>query len=189
MIRRAPVILCVLSSLLACSAAPAAELLVAAATADITPAEPVAVAGQFHLRIARKVETPVTANVVALESRRNGRSLDAAVMVSCDLVFITDDVLRLVRQAVRKHLPELDTKKVFLAATHTHTGPVTLPGKYAIPAEGVMQVEQYRAFLVERVAEAVVRAWRSRAPGSVSWGLSHAVVAYNRRAVDADGSA
>jgi len=163
MSRRILTTLCILASLLACSAAPAAELLLAAASADITPAEPVAVSGQFHLRIARKIETPIVANVVALESRRNGRSLDAAVMVSCDLVYITDDVLRLVRQAVRKRLPELDAKKIFLAATHTHTGPVTLPGKYAIPKKGVMQVEQYRAFLVERVAEAIIRAWKGRA--------------------------
>jgi hypothetical protein len=189
MTRRILTTLCILPSLLASSAAPAAELLVAAASADITPAEPVAVSGQFHLRIARKMETPIAANVVALESRRDGRSLDAAVMVSCDLVYVTDDVLRLVRQAVRKRLPELDAKKIFLSATHTHTGPVTLPGKYAIPKKGVMQVEQYRAFLVERVAEAIVGAWKRREPGRVSWGLSHAVVAYNRRAVYADGSA
>ena len=65
-----------------------AELLVGAASTDVTPRGPVAVSGQFHLRIARKVESPVTASVVALESRRDGRSLDAAVMVSCDFVYI-----------------------------------------------------------------------------------------------------
>ena len=178
-----------LAILPACSAAPAAELLVGTATVNITPDEPVAVSGQFHLRIARKVESPVTASVVALSSRRDGQSLDAAVMVSCDVVYITTEALRLIRQAVRKQLPELDTKKIFLNGTHTHTGPVLLPGKYAIPKKGVMSAERYRAFFVSRIAEAVVKAWKARKPGSVTWGLSHAVVAYNRRAVYANGTA
>ena len=43
--------------------------------------------------------------------------------------------------------------------------------------------------LVERVAKAVVKAWKNRKPGSVTWGLGHAVVACNRRAAAANGSA
>jgi hypothetical protein len=167
----------------------AAELLVGTAVADITPAEPVAVSGQFHLRIAKTVETPVTANVIALESREEGLSRDVAIMVSCDLLYIPSEVLELVRKAVRARLPDLDTRKLFLNGTHTHTAPVLLLDTYPIPSEGVMQVEQYRSFLAERVADAIVQAWNKRSAGSVTWGLSHAVVAYNRRAVYADGSA
>src|SRR3990170_4605849 len=53
-----------------------AILLIGAASVDITPAGPVALSGQFHLRINRTVETPLTANVVALESREGEKSLD-----------------------------------------------------------------------------------------------------------------
>ena len=169
--------------------ATAAELLVGTAVADITPAEPVAVSGQFNLRIAKKVESPITANVIALESREAGASRDAAIVVSCDLLYIPPEVLELARKAVHERLPEVDTKKMFLSGTHTHTAPVLKTGKYRIPREGVMQVEQYRSFLAERIADAVARAWKQRAKGSVTWGLSHAVVAYNRRAAYADGSA
>jgi len=190
MSRRIVTAICVLAGLIGSSAeAFGAEFLVGTAVTDITPYEPVAVSGQFHLRIARTVESPVTANVVALESRQDDRSLDAAIMVSCDLVYITTDVLNLVREQVKQRLPELDTTKIFLNATHTHTAPVTLPGKYAIPEDGVISAEKYRSFLVERVAEAIVRAWTGRQRGSVAWGLGHAVVAYNRRAVYADGTA
>jgi hypothetical protein len=167
----------------------AAELLVGTAVADITPEEPVAVSGQFHLRIAKTVETPVTANVIALESREDGSSRDVAIMVSCDLLYIPSEVLELVRKAIRTRLPDLDTKKIFLNGTHTHTAPVLMLDKYPIPRKEVMQVEQYRAFLAKRVADAVVKAWNKRSKGSVTWGLSHAVVAYNRRAVYTDGSA
>ncbi|MHC4203342.1 MAG: hypothetical protein ACYSTT_01725 [Planctomycetota bacterium] len=167
----------------------AAELLVGTAEVDIAPAEPVAVSGQFHLRIANKVETPVTANVIALESREKDLTNDTAIMVSCDLLYIPSEVLELIRKAVQARLPDLDTSKIFLNGTHTHTAPVLLPDKYPIPKEGVIQVEEYRAFLAERIADAIAQAWNRRSTGSVTWGLSHAVVAYNRRAVYADGSA
>lgn len=167
----------------------AAELLVGTAVADITPTEPVAVSGQFHLRIANTVETPITANVIALESREKGLSRDVAIMVSCDLLYIPSEVLELVRKAVKERLPDLDTTKLFLNGTHTHTAPALLLDKYPIPKEGVIQVEQYRSFLTQRIADAIVQAWARRSAGSVTWGLSHAVVAYNRRAVYTDGSA
>jgi hypothetical protein len=171
------------------AAASAAQLMVGTAMADITPTGPVAVSGQFNLRIAKTIETPLTANVIALESRQEGAPTDAAIMVSCDLLYIPSEVLELVRTAVRERLPDLDTRKVFLNGTHTHTAPELLLDKYPIPREGVMQVEQYRSFLAERVADAIAAAWARRCAGSVTWGLSHAVVAYNRRAVYADGSA
>jgi hypothetical protein len=41
-------------------------------------------------------------------------------MVSCDVVGIPDELLGLVRQEVLKQLPELDVRKLFLNATHTH---------------------------------------------------------------------
>jgi hypothetical protein len=190
MFTRIPWLYCLaISSLAAFPLSARAELLVAAASIDITPDEPVAVSGQFRLRIARTVETPITANVIALESREGDRSLDSAIMVACDLISIPTDVLELVRQEVKQRVPDLDTKKIFLSGTHTHTAPELRVGKFALPEEGVMQVERYQRFLAQRVAEAVASAWEGRAPGSVSWGLGHAVVAYNRRAVYADGSA
>jgi len=41
----------------------------------------------------------------------------------------------------------------------------------------------------ERMAEALVKAWESRAVGAVARGLGHAVVGHNRRVVYADGRA
>src|SRR5262249_4812542 len=64
------------------------ELHVGGATVSITPDRPVALAGQMHTRVAREVETPVTATALALESREGDRSLDRAILVSCDLVSI-----------------------------------------------------------------------------------------------------
>jgi len=171
---------------------PAGELAVGTASVDITPTGPVALVGQWNLRISKKAETPLMANVLALESRKGGQSLDAAVMVSCDLVWGPDELLDRIRKEVHKRVPDLDVRKIFFSGTHTHTSPVLKGGEeclYQIPKEGVVQVEEYQAFLVKRIADAVVQAWNSRAPGSVTWGLSHAAVAYNRRTVYFDGSA
>ncbi|MCE5345344.1 MAG: hypothetical protein LLG13_03500 [Bacteroidales bacterium] len=170
------------------------ELLIGVATADITPKLPVALDGQFHLRIARTIETPLTANVVALESRDGNRFLDLAIMVSCDLVGIPREVLKSVRDEVKKQLPEIDVNKIFLNAIHTHTAPVMENGinssfRYEIPKDSVLQPEEYDEFFVQRVSESIVKAWKNRSPGSVSWGMSHAALAYQRRTVYADGSA
>ena len=51
-----------------------------------------------------------------------------------------------------------------------------------------MQPKDYVPFMYERMAQAVVKAWESRAAGGVAWGLGHAVVGCNRRAVYRDGS-
>ncbi|MFV1966154.1 MAG: hypothetical protein ACC628_12085 [Pirellulaceae bacterium] len=179
----------VLAALLYVPASFAGTLLVGTARTSITPSEPVAICGQFALRIARDVETPVTANVIALESRVGDQLQDLAIMVSCDVVYIPSDLLEMVRRQVHGQLPDLDTKKIFLNGTHTHTAPVLVPGKYKIPKEGVMQVDAYRKFFAQRVGDAIVKAWKGRVPGSVTWGLSDAVVAYNRRSVYADGTA
>ncbi|MFO0930687.1 MAG: hypothetical protein U0736_27265 [Gemmataceae bacterium] len=164
----------------------AAELLVGAATTSITPDRPVALSGQMNTRVARTVDNPVTATALALESRAGGKLLDQAILVSCDLVYITREVSEATRAQLRKRLPDFPAHKLVLSATHTHTAPVMEEGIYVIPA-GVMAPREYVAFLAERVAETAAKAWKERQPGSVGWGLGHAVVAQNRRAVLANG--
>jgi hypothetical protein len=167
----------------------ASELHVGGANVSIMPDRPVALAGQMHTRIARTVESPVTATALALESRDGDNVVDQVVLVSCDLVTIDAAVLDRVRQLVGGRVPGLDRRKVVLSATHTHTAPVMKEGDYEIPRDGVMQPAEYAEFLAARVAGVIVKAWESRRPGRVGWGLGHAVVAQNRRSVYADGRA
>ncbi len=51
-----------------------------------------------------------------------------------------------------------------------------------------MQPKDYVPFMYERMADAVVKAREGRVPGAAAWGLGHAVVGRNRRAVFEDGS-
>jgi len=152
---------------------------------------PVALSGQFHLRLAQKIETPVTASVVVLEKTdETGKSIDQAIMVACDLVAIREGIIDLVREAVAaRNLEGLDPAKIFLSATHTHTAPVMRENAYPIPKEGVTQPSEFVALLSDKVATAIESAWNSRKAGAAGWGLGHAVVAHNRRATYLDGSA
>lgn len=167
----------------------AAELRVGGATVSITPDRPIALWGQLHTRISAGVESPVTATALALESLDEDQVLDQAVLVACDLVAIPLEALAKTRDRVRQRLPDFPVEKITISATHTHTAPALLEGVYEIPAQGVMQPTEYLEFFAERAATAVVQAWESRQVGKVSWGQAQAVVARNRRAVYADGTA
>ncbi len=173
---------------LVCHGAMGSELWVGAATTSITPDGPVALDGQHSLRVSKGVESPVTATALALESREGDRVVDQAIMVSCDLTGIRPGLQDEVRQAIGDRMPGFDLNKFFLTATHTHTAPVTQDGKYEVPKD-IMQPGEYRKFLAGRLADVICKAWQNRQPGGVSWGLGHAVVGYNRRAMYADGTA
>jgi len=175
--------------LAASTALHATQLHIGAATTDITPDEPVALDGQRNVRISKKPVTHIFATALALESREGEQVLDQAILVSCDLVAIRQGILAKVREKLGNRLPGFDLKKLLLNATHTHTAPVTVDGKYALPETGIMQPGVYADWMTTRIADGIVAAWEKRQPGKVAWGQSQAVIAQNRRPYYADGTA
>lgn len=165
-----------------------ADLHLGAATVDITPDRPVALSGQRHVRISKKPATPIQVSALALESREGDRVLDQAIFVSCDLVAIRQGILASVREKLAPRLPDFPIDKIFLAATHTHTAPVMIEGRYVLP-DDILQPAEFADFLTTRIAEAAETAWKARVPGRVAWGQSHAVLAQNRRPYYADSTA
>ena len=85
-----------------------AELHIGGTSVSITPDQPVSLAGQMHTRIARTVESEVTATALALESRDGDQSLEQAILVSCDLVCIRGGLLEAVRQRLTGRLADVD---------------------------------------------------------------------------------
>ncbi len=168
---------------------PSGTLHVGWSSRDITPDRPVALAGQFHKRISGRVVAPLFATALALETREGDRSLDQAIMISCDLVAIREGVQDRLRQILEGRLEGFDLRKLILNATHTHTAPVTRGDWYDVTEEGVMKPPEYVDFLLGRLAEAAEEAWKGRRPGGVNWGLGYAVTGFNRRMVYADGRA
>ncbi len=157
---------------------------------SITPDKPVALAGQFHKRISTHVQAPVTATALALEVKNKDGVIDQAITVSCDLVAIRQGIQAKLRDRLKGKLAGFDLRKLFLNATHTHTAPVTrADGWYDVNDKGVMKPDEYVEFMLKQIEGAVVKAWNSRAPGGVNWGLGYAVVGYNRRMVYRNGRA
>lgn len=161
------------------------------ASADLTPPEPVQLGGQFYVRISEGVNDPLTATALALSSGADGAN-PGVVLVSCDLGCISDSLYAAVRERVSADIPELPPMCVILNATHTHTGPdVRLAAEYkgrgGISSIGMdlelpgWVADDYVPFAAARIAQAVKDAWQARQPGSIGYGLGHAVVGHNRR--------
>ncbi len=170
------------------SSASGAELLIGSATADITPDGPVPLTGYRTMRESTGIHSRCKAHILALESREDGKKVDEAIFVSCDLCVIRPGIQDGFRKMVAERLLGFDIKKLFLAATHTHSAPVLLQDRYESYGKA-MQPKDYVQFMYRRMADAVVKAWESRKPGAVAWGLGHAVVGCNRRTTYSDGTA
>ena len=155
---------------------------------DITPPKKALLQGQFYARLATTAISPLTATALAVETRVSDTSVEQAVFLSCDLVgegFKPDLVAKLAGRC-----PGLNLHKLTINATHTHCGPPVESGMYEEPKDDpdFMTPDEYRGFLVDRLADVVARAWEDRQAGAISRGFAYAVVGRCRRAVYRDGS-
>jgi ankyrin repeat protein len=165
------------------------DLYVGWARTDITPDRPVVLVGQPYKRISQRVRDPLTATALALETRTANGSIEQAIMVSCDVIYIRKFIQSRLREVIKSRITDFDPEKLFLNVTHTHTAPGFVDWYGVSEDEDVMKASEYADYFVERVSKAVVEAWKNRKPGAMSWALGHAVIGMNRRAVYFDGSA
>lgn len=178
-----------------------ATLLAGWAMEDITPERDVALLGQFHDRISLGVLDPITVTALAMESTdSSGTSVSQSVMVSCDLCSVAPHILHHVKKKISEILADFNSNNIFLAATHIHTGPYhSRSGSFENPDDylfgwpdkygGIMTPEEYAAFLVNKLCDAIAAAWNNRKKSGVSWQLGHAGIGHNRRVLYDDGTA
>lgn len=164
------------------------------AIADITPDRPVALIGQFHKRISKSIQDCLTATVLALETISTHCGKEQAIMVSCDLTFIRAQTQKKLQSTIATILDDFDASKLFLNATHTHTAPGLMDNEFfglynTSDDQEVMKPSEFEAYFIEKVADAVVKAWKGRKPAGFSWGLGNAMLGHNRRIVKIDGTA
>lgn len=93
------------------------SLKAAAGRIDITPKNPVYIAGYGSNRKSSSVHDPVSARCLVLES--GGVRI---AFVSCDLIGVPRYAVENIRRMVKSVSPE----RLYIAATHTHSGPDTL---------------------------------------------------------------
>ena len=147
---------------------------------SLDPGKPVAITGQFYLRVSMGELNPVTVSALAIE---NGG--DAVIFVSADMVALRFAMLDTVIEKLRRIDPEIPGEAIVMNATHTHAGPNIAEKSYPCEVDW-MSKEETLEFLTDRIAEAVVEAWRNRAPGAVAYGYGFAAVGHSRRVVYLD---
>ncbi len=87
---------------------------------DITPDRPIHIAGQLHARMGEYTHDPLTVNAAAFECVGT-----RVVLVSCDLLFLTDAFTESVKAECEQVYP---SASVIIACTHTHLAPCTTVG-------------------------------------------------------------
>ena len=165
-----------------------AKLLIGWSETDTTPEGKVDLYGQYYHRVSTGIHSRLSATALALESAQG----EQAVMVALDVAGIDADFQKELRAMLRPELPDLDESKVFLNAIHTHNA----PSVKAFPAiawlaelPNALPAKKYREFLLKKLKDAVIAAWRDRKPGGIARALSSARAGHCRRAVYTNGTA
>ncbi len=156
---------------------------------DVTSSGKASLWGQFHLRISDKIHDPLMTTALAIESEDRK---EQAILVSLDAVGVQKEVLDGCRESLNNKLPDFDSKKLVINATHTHSAPEQ-PGSFLFDpspklGDDVLTRDEYGKQLIDGIVAAAIEAWESRKPGLVSWGRGHAVVGFNRRVSYFDGT-
>jgi len=152
----------------------AEELRAGCARLDITPAQPVTLAGYASRKdLSRGVHDPLSARVVALE--QSGQRL---VLVSVDNLGFYNGTAAPLRKAILEACG-LKPAELFLCAIHTHSAPaLTLDSE-----KGHTNNVQYTQTLQGKLVEAVRNALDRLAPAQVGVGAGSCPVGANRREV------
>ncbi|MDW7659147.1 MAG: hypothetical protein SCM11_18415 [Bacillota bacterium] len=169
---------------------------------DITPPARIMLQGQAYTRISESLESPLMANVFAVEAAGT-----ALVICACDVASVNSTFCNRVREQVRERCPDLASENIIISATHTHTGPVFwrainphfLAAKYLPPdvtftedvliPDDVWQVDRCFTYMADKVSEAICTAWEKRRSAVLSPAFGRAVTGHCRRVVYDDDSA
>ncbi len=183
------------------------KVLIGWAEESLVPSKKVSLSGQFFERISEYVESEITATAMAVEA--DG---DCMILVSCDLTGINTYVLEKTRKKFTVLCPEVDPKKIILAATHTHTSHTLCTGvasgtfvniknllneflpeenlyeELVKPNESVITPEEATEFVTDRIALAAKNAWENRAVSYFTNEFGRAAVGMCRRVSYDDGT-
>jgi hypothetical protein len=150
------------------------------ADADITPEGKVELYGQYYQRVSEGVHSSLGLTVMVMESE----SGEQIIMVSLDTVGIPLEFVKMVRERTITRVPEIVPDKIIINATHVHTAPALSSAmnwlKYA---EGTIEPEHYREFVLSHLVKTISDAWENRAFGSLATAHEYAVIGHCRRAV------
>lgn len=130
-----------------------------AAVVDVTPTNyPVLVNAMFTERSATNAIDPLEVRALALDD--GDTRLIIAVVDTC---MIARDLIDGAKEQASR-ATGIPTDKMLVSATHTHSAPS------AMGCLGSRQDTNYAAFLLPRIAEAIIRATQKLQPARIGWG-------------------
>ena len=150
------------------------------AKVDITPAEPVPLAGYGgKTRLSERVEHPIWVKALALRDETGATS----VIVTSDLVGLSDKmVARIAGAALEKY--GVTRERLILNTSHNHSCPVTedvLWLYYEFTPEEAAVKDRYTTELYDRYDQVIGAAIADLAPAELAYDLGLAGVGVNRR--------
>ncbi|MDG1894245.1 MAG: neutral/alkaline non-lysosomal ceramidase N-terminal domain-containing protein [Fuerstiella sp.] len=156
------------------------------AEADITPPRGFPMAGYYHERLAQGTNDPLQAKAIVF---RDGD--ESAALVVCDLIGISTDLSRKVRQRVSEQT-DIPRTNIVIAATHSHTAPDYMKELWLTLGKRPQNAlrRKYINSLIEEIVAVTVDAAASAKPALVESGtaVQQMTVSFNRRFVMRDGS-
>src|SRR5688572_9365512 len=139
----------------------AAEFRAGAAAVDITPTNlPIRTAGNLTLTLVSKVHDPLHARALALDDGTN--QLLIAVVDSC--MIAREDLDQ--AKAAASRATGIPVEQMLISSTHTHTAPAVYG------CHGNDPELAYRDWMIPRITESMVAAWRNRRRARIGWGKS-----------------
>jgi len=159
----------------------AADWRVGIARTDITPTEPVWMAGYAaRNHLPEGTLHPLWAKALVVEDQRGGR----AVIVTTDLIGFERASADVICARVEKQTG-IPRQRVVLNSSHTHCGPevesvATIA--YDLTPEQQAAISRYTRKLEDKVASVVAEACKSLRPANLAFGEGKATFAINRRA-------
>ena len=150
-------------------AAAGGEIKVGWAERSIAPDFPVNIPGQRYKRVSEGVLDSLVVTALALDD-----GMEVVIFVSGDLLGTAPTWYNDLLAHIAKTHPELPAERIVINATHSHTSISFGLRKELLPV--------YH-FFRDRVTEAVVEAWNSRAPAALARGTGYARIGSSRRVI------
>jgi neutral ceramidase len=161
--------------------AQAADWRAGAASAVITPREPIWLSGyEERTHASEGVLRDLYVKALALRYQDG----DISVLVTADILGYTREIAARVAERCSKDFG-VPRGRLILNASHTHSGPVIDPPDWPehelMPASQLPVIKRYGDFLVERTVETVGASIRNLAPSRVRFAHGFASIGVNRR--------
>ncbi len=155
-----------------------ADWRVGLAAVDITPGEPVPMAGYASRRAPfEAVAQPLFAKAMAIEDRDGSKAL----LITADLLGFTKERSESIHQRLRQS-DGLKRDELLLNASHTHAGPLVAGSMLtSVPEASRRKLEAYIGDMERKIVAVAQKALRDLRPARLSWGRGVAKFVMNRR--------